>query len=441
MSQFKTVADVVQWRLCVGCGACAPICPSARIRLVDIVTEGIRPEVLDPDACGTCTDCLSTCPAVEIDSRPHLSRAGVNKELLPLFGPVLEIWEGHARDPEIRFAGSSGGALTALALHAIDMQDFFGTVHIGADDEDPVRNGTAMSRTREELIQRTGSRYAPAAACAGIPLLQEAAGPCVFIGQPAEAVAIHKAQEVMPALKPKVGLVLSFFCAGSPATAGTQALLRKLGVPEPVKEVRYRGQGWPGHFVASDNEGSKAARITYAESWGFLQKFRPYSVHLWPDDSGEFADISCGDPWYRSPDGVETGRSIIVVRTERGRAFLQRAVQDGYLELTPAEPWKLIQSQRNLLLKRSAVWGRRLAFRVFGLPVTTLRGFPLFQMWRKLPVSGQLKSTVGTMRRILTRGYFRPLSMNFGEARPYKLIRRGPEQMATGSPQNVGSLS
>jgi coenzyme F420 hydrogenase subunit beta len=91
--------------------------------------------------------------------------------------------------------------------------------------------------------------------------------------------------------------------------------------------------------------------MSYRESWGFLQSYRPWSVQMWPDGTGELADISCGDPWYEEPDGRNPGFSLVVARTERGKQMVESAMRDGYLELKPAEPWKLTKSQQGLLDK------------------------------------------------------------------------------------------
>ena len=408
---INTVADVALWRLCLGCGACASICPKRAIDLVDVPDEGIRPVIRNGD-CGTCSDCLQVCPAFENDQTEACRRPNILGELLPGWGPVLEIWEGHATDPETRFKGSSGGTLTALASYCLERRAMHGVLHIGHDPKSAIRNRTTLSRTRAALLDRTGSRYAPASACDSLHLVEQAPKPCVFIGQPAEVVALRKAAQLRPALAQRLGLALSFFCAGSPATRGTLELLRKLGISQDeVVDLRYRGNGWPGHFAVQTPGQSAPSRLTYKESWSVLQKFRPYSIHLWPDDTGEAADISCGDPWYREVKADEPGSSLVVVRTELGRDIVRGAITAGYMELTPAEPWKLEQSQRNLLDKRRAVWGRRLAFRLFGLPVTRLKGFPLFRLWLGLPFKDKLKSTLGTARRIVQRRYYRPLEL------------------------------
>jgi coenzyme F420 hydrogenase subunit beta len=335
------------------------------------------------------------------------------------WGPVLEIWEGHATDPTIRFQGSSGGALTAIAAYCLEQAGMHGVLHIGPDESDPVRNRTRLSRTRADLLSACGSRYSPASVCNHLEWVEQAPAPCVVIGRPAEMAALRNAERLRPALATKVGVALSFFCAESPSTQGTLALLEKMGANrEGIVELRYRGRGWPGHFAPVSARKKDLPRLTYRESWGFLQAFRPWSVQLWPDGAGELADISCGDPWYEQPDGKNPGFSLVIARTERGREILRGARASGYLNLQPAERWKLERSQSGLVLKKGAVWGRRLALRLMGLPVTRCHGLNLFHCWRKLSLVEKLRSVVGTLRRVLVRRLYRPADYRASERLP-----------------------
>jgi len=396
--------------MCLGCGACAYICPEKKIRLVDFLPEGIRP-VLSDNRCPGCTACLEVCPAFENDRAEANARPGILGELAASWGPVLEIWEGHAADPEIRLAGSSGGLITALSLYCLEKEQMHGVLHIGGDPENPLRNKTALSRSRAELLSKTGSRYAPASACDRLDEIESAPGPCVFVGQPSEVTALAKAEKMRPQLKAKVGLTISFFCAGSPSTLGTIKLIQSMGFdPAQVQSLRYRGNGWPGHFaVTLKGQSAPAAKMTYAESWHFLQAYRPLSVYMCPDGTGEDADISCGDPWYRPVQDGEPGSSMVLVRTERGRTIVRGAIAAGYAALERSDGEKLLNSQRNLAAKRGAIWGRLATMRLFAIPVTRLKGFRLFAEWRRLSLEDKLRSTLGTARRILTRKLFRPL--------------------------------
>ena len=103
MAAIRNVQQLAEWRLCLGCGACASICPIRGVRLVDFLEEGIRP-VVETDQCGDCRDCLEVCPGFETDHSEINERPGAIAELAPICGPVLEIWEGHATDPHVRAA-------------------------------------------------------------------------------------------------------------------------------------------------------------------------------------------------------------------------------------------------------------------------------------------------------------------------------------------------
>ena len=100
--------------------------------------------------------------------------------------------------------------------------------------------------------------------------------------------------------------------------------------PSSVRSVRYRGKGWPGNAeaVAELPEGRVERSLTYRQAWDeVLQKHRQWRCYVCLDHTGEFADISVGDPWYRPIAEGEAGRSLVLVRTERGRAVLRRAME------------------------------------------------------------------------------------------------------------------
>jgi coenzyme F420 hydrogenase subunit beta len=390
------------------------VCPEERVQLNDFPFEGIRP-VVEKGNCLACNACLEVCPALRSDFTPlEQSGCGVDSDFINEWGPIAAMWEGHATDPEVRWKGSSGGALTAISAYCLEVLGMRGVLHIAQDPDDPLRNRTRLSRTRRQLLAATGSRYAPASVANGLKLVEDADGPCVIIGKPSEISAVRNARRMRPALDAKVGVTLSFFCAESPCSQGTVALLKKLQVdPAAVSSLKYRGEGWPGHFApVRSGETVPCHRITYQESWTFLQAHRPWSVQLWPDGNGEQADISCGDPWYKKPDGINPGFSLVVARTAKGQEIIEGAMAAGYLTLTPAEHWKLEQSQSGLLAKKGSVYGRRLAMKLRGLPVTQLSGLNLRHCWSLLSWKAKALAFFGTLRRISSRKLNLPLQLD-----------------------------
>jgi coenzyme F420 hydrogenase subunit beta len=409
--KFRNIQEVWARRLCVGCGACYYVCPRQKIELVDFVNDGIRPIRLG--SCEDCRLCLDACPGILTDVDrffpPSALRAGL--KISKRWGRYFEIWEGFAGDPEIRLKGSSGGLCTALALFCMEQGIAGGTLHIGPDPELPWRNKTFLSHTRAELVSRTGSRYAPASPCDGLGMMEEAEEASVFVGKPCDVAALRMVQEVRPQLAQKTALAIGFFCAGTPSTQATLDLLKRHGIdPNGISEFKYRGEGWPGMTSARlKGSGEQCLKLTYGESWGFVQKYRPFRCYLCPDLTAEFADISVGDPWYREIGEDEPGRSLIIVRTQMGREIFHQALKKGYVRAEPAEEEIIYRSQENLLNKRQAIWGRLLAMKLLRIPHPRLEGFHLFENWLDLNTRDKAISILGTMRRIVQRNYFKPL--------------------------------
>lgn len=409
MKKKETVSDVASWRMCLGCGACACLCPNKAISLVDIFDQGIRPKI-DKDLCQKCGDCLNVCPGIGFSHKVF----GENtiEELRDGWGPVLEVWEGYSSDDQMRLAGSSGGAVSALAIHCLESGDVCGVLHIGVSNKDPLTNISVFSTSSQEVISAMGSRYGPAAACERFDWIEKAEGKCVFIGKPCDVAALRKAQKINPELNEKVLLAISIFCAGTPSIEGTYKVLKSLGVePDQVKEFRYRGCGWPGMTTAKLNDDDEDLHeMTYSESWGtILCNHVGLRCRLCPDGTGEMADISCGDPWYMDSAGEDPGQSLILIRTDNGREIFKKAIQDKVIHATPAKPEILPASQKWLQKKRYNAWGRLFSMRLVFIPVPHFKGFCLFSCWIRLSLADKIRSIAGTISRILKRKWYKPL--------------------------------
>ncbi|MEM9712633.1 MAG: Coenzyme F420 hydrogenase/dehydrogenase, beta subunit C-terminal domain [Actinomycetota bacterium] len=418
---IATITDVAEQHLCTGCGVCAFVQPDD-IRMVDDLDAGRRP-LVRPGA--ETTDALGVCPGIALE-HPDVHPDGIDQDLLAGWGPVLEVWEGHSTDPEIRLAGSSGGAATALALHAVTDGGAHGVLHTTARTDVPVLNETTLSTTREELLGATGSRYAPASPADGLQRIADAPGPCVFIGKPCDVAATARARAIRPDLDRNLALTIGIFCAGTPSTRGTLELLERLGIDpdDGLSELRYRGNGWPGRAeaVAETAAGERRASMSYATSWGQLQRHRQWRCYVCVDHTGEFADVSVGDPWYRTPEAGERGESLVVVRTERGREAVRAAMASGALELRRLPSSRLSESQPNLLETRGGVWARVLVTRAMGVAAPSYRNLPTFEHWRdQLGPVEQLRSFTGTARRVVRKRlrHRRPVeAWDVGEAPP-----------------------
>ena len=240
----------------------------------------------------------------------------------------------------------------------------------------------------------------------------------MFIGKPCDVAAASNARVTRPDLDRQLALTIAIFCAGTPSTEGTLEMMRTMGVDpatDDVRSIRYRGNGWPGlaEVVVDTEAGTTDSHtLTYAESWGeILQRHRPWRCHICADHTGEFADVAVGDPWYREIEPDDPGRSLVLVRTERGRRAVHAAMEAGVLALEPRSPDILVRSQPNLLRTRGSVWGRLATMRMLGLPAPRYRNMAMFPLWlSELSVREKLQSVGGTVKRIRRRRLYRPAS-------------------------------
>ncbi len=379
----------------------------------DVVSRGRRPAFIRKVRSGDVyPEAFTVCPGIHLShSAETLCQQGLSDSLVKSWGPIFELWEGYAADQEIRFKGSSGGVMSALALYCLEKGNIAGVLHVAADEQKPHLNKTIFSETKESILSATGSRYSPASPCEHLKQIDNANAPCVFMGKPCDVAAVKNLTDIQTGWSKKIALSIACFCAGTPSTEGTLEMLAKMGVEDTATllSLRYRGCGWPGKTRAEQKKGqnseNKFSELDYHESWGeILQKHRQWRCYICPDHTGEFADISVGDPWYRNVTESDSGRSLILIRTEKGRAVLQRAIADGYLIAEKRNEEVLSASQFNLEKARARLWGQLVALKICRVPYPNYSGFSLYHCWRhNLTFTEKVRSILGTVKRVFVK--------------------------------------
>jgi coenzyme F420 hydrogenase subunit beta len=322
------------------------------------------------------------------------------------WGPRLRVMTGAATDPRVQFEGSSGGAISALLIHAIESGLVDRVLHIAPDPRDPTRNLTAISRTAEEVIARAGSRYTASSPLAAIEAALAEGGAMAFVGKPCDASALRRLARHDPRVARHAPLVVSFFCGGIPSHAGVGRILDTLGVSaEEVTEFRYRGRGWPGACVASTGEGS--AEMSYAESWGaHLSKEVQFRCKICPDAVGGVADIACADAWYGDEEGYpsfdeQEGRSLIVTRTAVGERLLDSAMGANRIAAEPLDIEEIDKMQPSQARRKRLVLARTAALPITLQPRPRMHGLKVAEAARTAGLVETARNLLGTVRRTL----------------------------------------
>lgn len=394
-----TVDRVLKGELCSGCGLCAAVAPDA-IRMEQAPPGYARPVQFGSVTADAEQTIAGACPGAVVAPWPSTPQTH------PVWGPWRRVATGAAIDDRVRFEGSSGGAISALLIHALESRLVDRVLHIGADPADPTRNVIVISRTRDEILACAGSRYTASSPVAGVMAAIAEGGAIAFVGKPCDASAIRQLARGNPKVAQHVPVVLSFFCGGIPSHAGVGRILKTLGVEgEELLEFRYRGRGWPGACVARTARGS--AEMSYAESWGgHLSKEVQFRCKICPDAVGGVADIACADAWYGDDDGYpsfdeQEGRSLIMARTEAGERLLDSALAAGRLEASALDIGEIDKMQPSQAKRKRLVLARTASLPLAGQPRPRMRGLKVAEAARQASPAEMARNLLGTLRRTL----------------------------------------
>lgn len=397
----REIDIIVERNLCVGCGACVSLFnePAARMALAE---DGfLRPRQLRPLSAHESSQFAAICPGSLV---AHPAR---DATFHPLWGPIRQLKAGFATDDQVRYKGSSGGALSALAIFLIETGRVQGVLHVAPDPDRPFANPSQISRSREDVLRAAGSRYAPASPLDRVRECLASPGVYAFIGKPCDVAALRAMTRHMPDVAAKFPYMLSFMCAGTPSMRGTEQVVRHLGFePGDVTHFRYRGNGWPGMARAETADG-RSAEMDYDSSWGrILNRHLQFRCKICPDGTGEFADISCADAWHADARGypvfTETpGRSLIISRTAEGRLLLDNAVGAASLAIEDVDVASVAAMQPYQTNRKQALIARLVGFRLGGQRIPSYRNFILVSAARAMPLKLHLKNGLGAWLRAI----------------------------------------
>jgi coenzyme F420 hydrogenase subunit beta len=392
-----TISSVLKNDLCAGCGLCASLSGGG---MRSAGPGFARPTEAAPIDRGLEAVLEASCPGSNVASW-HAA-----PQMHPFWGPAHNIFTGHASDEELRFRASSGGVITALLIHALRAGYVDRVIQIAADPENPISNITACSRTVEEVAASAGSRYAPSSPLENIDGILAEGGRIAFVGKPCDVSALRQLARFDERAVESIQLILSFFCAGIPSTAGTREILRQLEVDEvELREFRYRGHGWPGKATAITK--NRTAEMSYDRSWGgILSKQVQFRCKICPDAVGGVADVACADAWYGDEDGYPVleeadGRSLVISRTERGNAFLASAMDEGVVRLRPAAAEDIDLMQPSQARRKRLVKSRTAALKTFLVKAPGMAGLMIDDAAKRGSIWERVRSYLGTARRVL----------------------------------------
>lgn len=384
---------IIKDHLCVGCGLCASVIGQDSCRMVLTDRGFYQPQLKD----GLDDSVIKKlCPGIRVHSKKH---SGV-------WGNVLRVSEGWAKDAEIRYKAASGGVVTSLALYLIESKLVDAILHVGVKDGSYLYNELKVSRNRQDVINNAQSRYAPALTLSNIMQIMDSTSDVfAFIGKPCDIAGVKNLISIYPQYDSRFRLFISIFCAGMPSYRATEKTWKQSGKETPPVSLSYRGEGWPGFFKARWEDGSEY-KLSYNESWGkILGRDLGFRCKICPDGIGMLSDISVGDSWSTKngyPDFTEKdGRCFVMVRTERGEKVFSDAEKCNYVVSQPLDINKIQEIQPYQYLRRKTVGWRILPVQIVSFGILDFKGLDYAKQALKSNYIEGIKNMRGTVIRMI----------------------------------------
>jgi coenzyme F420 hydrogenase subunit beta len=332
--QWKELfTEVVTSGLCTGCAACIISCPHPVLGYDD-ANGNYKPFHLDidggPDDCTHgekgCTLCTRACPRFrtwesEIDIK-KFERERTDDEIFGIGDVVL----ARATSSEVLEVGQDGGFVAAVLIYAlendvIDAALVSGVVGDGAS----WRAESRVARTRQDVLETSGSRYTYSANLLGYDeAVESGAERIAVVGMGCMtsapgAMQARKSGKIARRLSLSIGLL----CSKTFDDAIFEDLFEaKYGLARAdIKKMNIKGV-----FQIWTHDGGYH-EVPLKEAHAFTRE----GCKSCPDFSAEHADISAGGI------GEFGDWTLVIVRTDVGRDLMAALVSEKLIETRPGD--------------------------------------------------------------------------------------------------------
>ncbi len=326
-------SEVVTSGLCTGCAACVIACPHDVLDYEK--NDGIyKPWHLDIDGGRSdcthgekgCTLCTRACPRFrnwesEIDTH-RFARERTDDEV---WG-IGDVFLARARDASLVENGQDGGVVSALLIYALENDVIDAALVSGFEgDQSTWVAQPRVARNREDVLATAQSRYTYSANLLAYPeAIEGGAERIAVVGMGCMASApgamqVRKAGKIARRLSLTIGLLCS--------KTFDDAIFEELFENQyGIKRADIVKMNIKGVFQIWTSDGA-FHEVPLKEAHAYT---REGCKHC-PDFAAEHADISAGGI------GAFGDWTLIIVRTDQGRALINAMRDEGLLETRPGD--------------------------------------------------------------------------------------------------------
>ncbi len=295
------------------------------------------------------------------------------ERLQKYLGQVRSAWLAYAQDEAIRRNAASGGTITALLAHLLEIGQIDGAlVMTSSVSGNEVKAEYRIATTRAELMQAQGSKYFETNFTHdAVPLIQNFHGRLALTLLPCDTWVVNRLMRNNPELANKIVLRIALFCGHISDPGLTRLVIRKAKKPGlSLTYFRNRIGHWRGNLQFGFEDGSLIEKPFSAFSdYQNLYFFCARKCLRCHDHTGYDSDLAVGDIWLMAMKNNPIKHNAVLARTEVAENFLQNAYQAGAINLQSVPVEIVADGQARSLPLHYNVSARAKAARLLGLPL------------------------------------------------------------------------
>jgi len=331
MTDVKTfsdlIAEVQERGICGRCGGCVSFCSAGEYNALTLDADG-APTYADEDRCLKCGICYLICPQIAVLDDELRERHGWTAPL----GPVRKMASAAATDEAVRAAGTDGGVVTALLIHALERHVIQAAVV--SRQTDAFGREVIVATTPEEIVEAAGSHYDASHAVHEAGRQYTTFSPTVreirdlrrqdirriaVVGTPCQIHTVRKMQLLSVLPSDAVTLTIGLFCMENFSfDEEARAHLEEV-LGARLDEIARLN-------VKDDVIVTTSAGETLHVPFYLVDEFARPACFACSDFSNEFADLSFGG--LGSPGGYTT----VLIRSSQGERIYNAARNAGAIQ-------------------------------------------------------------------------------------------------------------
>jgi len=323
--------QVVAKGLCIGCGACATICPGAALHVTWNHEEGM-PQAMRWDNTSDCDKecglCLRVCPfSRETRSSEAIAEALFSRSAGIKYhhegGYWLNAFVGFSPDEAIRERAASGGMVTYWLKHLMESRQITGAICVGSTHGTKTDEGPLFSyricRDISAIMDCSGSAHYPVGMESALRELLDTPGRYAMVALPCMAKALRLLCERNRTIRERLVFVFGLVCGQVKTAHFSEFIAAKCGLSH-LQNIKFRVKSpqYPtanfGVRVSGPSGSEKLINFNELSRFWSDRYFTPQACNYCADLFAETADAAFMDAWSPGLENDWRGWSYVIVR-------------------------------------------------------------------------------------------------------------------------------